>query len=199
MKTTELTSGLRFGRWTLVEPSPRRGTNTAWTCLCDCGTQRSGVLSYNLTSGKSTSCGCLTVERTVRALTKHQMCGSREYASWSAMKQRCLNPKHPDFHYYGGRGITVCERWMDFNNFYSDMGPRPLQRTLDRKNTNGNYEPNNCRWATDVEQQGNHRPIVVCRRGHPFTPENTAIIVKKDRTQRLCIACREIRNQRMAA
>jgi hypothetical protein len=86
------------------------------------------------------------------------MHGSPEYGIWESMLRRCLNPKHKAFKDYGGRGITVCDRWRDFSAFYADIGPRPSPRhSLERKDGNGNYEPTNCRWATKREQQRNTR------------------------------------------
>ena len=83
---------------------------------------------------------------------------SGEYLTWMAMKARCLNPKHHAYRYYGGRGITVCQRWLTFPNFLLDMGTRPEGLTLDRIDVNGNYEPSNCRWATWEQQRANQRP-----------------------------------------
>jgi hypothetical protein len=81
-----------------------------------------------------------------------------EYGSWRAMKDRCLNPRHSAYDRYGGRGVTICERWLTFANFFADMGPRPTpEHSLDRVDANGNYEPENCRWATDAEQNQNSR------------------------------------------
>lgn len=83
---------------------------------------------------------------------------SRTYRSWNSMIARCTNPKNNRYEYYGARGITVCERWRVFANFLEDMGERPDSKTLDRINLHGNYEPGNCRWATDMEQAANRRP-----------------------------------------
>lgn len=88
---------------------------------------------------------------------KHGMSKSPEYISWRSMIQRCCNPNNKQYKYWGGRGIIVCEEWRKFSNFYRDMGKRPPKRTIDRINNDGNYEPGNCRWATNRQQRANTR------------------------------------------
>lgn len=145
--------GQRFGKLVVAEKSESRGKHgeVLWFCHCDCGNTRLAIAG-NLRAGTAKSCGCESYE--TRKL--HGMTKSRTFKSWDSMKQRCLNPNAPDFAGYGGRGIRICDRWLEsFNNFLSDMGERPNGKTLDRKDVNGNYEPSNCRWASRSEQQRN--------------------------------------------
>ncbi len=123
-----------------------------WQCLCECGVVTT-VCGYDVTSGHTRSCGCIGRGT---GNTTHGMSNNREYSSWCGMKSRCYNEKATNFHRYGGRGITICDRWLSsFTNFYLDMGSCPGNKSIDRKDNNGNYTPSNCRWATCTEQSDN--------------------------------------------
>lgn len=131
------------------------------SCRCFCG-EETIVDEDKLRSGNTKSCGCLSREIGSRWEGMHghrsRAQYSRTYNSWSGMKQRCTNPKTKEFRYYGARGITVCERWMNsFENFLADMGDAPPGLSLDRIESNGNYEPGNCRWADWDTQERNRR------------------------------------------
>lgn len=123
---------------------------------CDCGTIKI-IERGNVSSGKTKSCGCLKKEKMRSEKTTHGLTKTPTYVSWAQMKTRCLNPNYSEFFYYGGRGIKICDRWSSFENFIADMGKRPKGKTLDRINTNGDYCPDNCRWATPLQQSRNRR------------------------------------------
>src|SRR5438045_635072 len=140
--------GLRFNRLVVTARADDLSLgNPRWHCQCDCGSE-TVAQGGALTTGRQKSCGCLQRE----TATKHGMEGSLTYTTWAQMKARCLNPEHRSYALYGGRGITVSESWLKFENFFSDMGVKPKGKSLDRIDNDGNYESGNCRWATLFEQ-----------------------------------------------
>lgn len=168
--TLEDKVGQRFGRLVVVQRDRNKGSRVTWICKCDCG-ESASINSVDL-GVRTNSCGCLQREITAssnaerakhghaRSLGTAKRFTSPEYRSWKAMLERCRNENAPNYHLYGGRGITVCPEWQGetgFQQFLSDMGERPAGRTLDRINSDGNYEPSNCRWATASEQSQNRR------------------------------------------
>ena len=151
-------TGQTFGRLVIIAPAESRKKHTFWLCECSCGTIKE-ISAHDLTSGRTISCGCQKSESTAFRNFVHGAVGTREYRIWKGMRQRCLNANNPGFINYGGRGIFICDRWINsFANFISDMGPCPEGLSIERVNNNGWYEPSNCKWATPKEQRANQRP-----------------------------------------
>ena len=127
-----------------------------WTCRCSCGKEKT-VLKSNLYSGKSKSCGCYRAETIVKRCLRHGKSYAKVYAIWAAMKNRCNNPNDKHYKDYGGRGITLCEEWLKFDNFLQDMGEPPDRLQLERIDNDKGYSKYNCKWATAAEQCRNKR------------------------------------------
>jgi len=149
--------GKKFGRLLVLEEVTRdsRLAKIRWECLCSCGKTTTSV-TQSLVSGKILSCGCLKNELSKERCTTHGKSRTNIYRIWQGMIQRIRNPKSPAYKIYGGRGIKYCESWALFENFYKDMGKCPNDSySLDRKNSNGDYNKDNCRWASQYTQQRN--------------------------------------------
>lgn len=174
-------TGHRFGRLTAMSESGRhKNGRVLWECLCDCG-NTVNIASNNLHGGNSKSCGCLkkesSTERGKKLLTTHGLSKTPEYGAWKNIIQRCNNPNDQSYSNYGERGIKICDRWLNsFENFYTDLGPRPTDaHSVDRINNNGHYEPGNCKWSTMDEQSNNKRNNhIVTYRDKEYTLANLA-------------------------
>ena len=152
--------GDRYGRLFVINRQPSPDSGSRWLCQCDCG-NTTIVRASTLKNGTTKSCGCLRKEITsIRNKTfafKHGRCDEPIYAVWMSMVARCRNSRNNAYKDYGGRGITVCERWLKFENFYEDMAPRPDGLTLDRIDNDGPYCKENCRWTDWKTQRANQR------------------------------------------
>ncbi len=156
--------GRKFEKLTVISQAESRNRKAFWNCKCDCGTA-SVVRTSSLTSGNTRSCGCLQKEiaslegkkRYKHGFSSKGLCSSGVYKSWSHMKQRCLNENNKSYPRYGGRGIEVCEEWIEFENFYKWALENGYKKglSIERINKDGDYRPDNCKWATSREQNNN--------------------------------------------
>ena len=157
MKLIDLT-GMRFGRLLVLNRGENIDGHPGWNCICDCG-NTTHVLGKYLKNGKTQSCGCLHKEQLIQRSTTHGLYYTRQYGIWIEMKERCLNPSHPAYNLYGGRGISICSEWMNFQNFYDWANNHGYSNDLsiDRIDVNGNYCPDNCIWVDQRTQCNNKR------------------------------------------
>lgn len=154
-------SGQKFGFWTVSALSGSSRYGSIYECVCQCGCVRN-IPRCNLVSEKTKSCGCMKSAMISKRKTTHGHSqgknnkASKVYNAWSSMINRCFNPENKGYEYYGKRGITVCDEWRVFENFLVDMGQPEPHQSIDRIDNNGNYEPKNCRWATNSQQMKNN-------------------------------------------
>ena len=157
-------TGKIYGRLTVISLDGFRNHNSYWKCQCECGNE-TVVFGGSLNYGSVKSCGCLRKEVVSAMFTKHGYLSNnnpsyKSYQSWENMIRRCEDQDNDSYKNYGARGITVCEQWKNFDNFFSDMGERPAGLSLDRINNEKGYEPGNCRWANILTQNRNKHTVL---------------------------------------
>jgi hypothetical protein len=164
MGQTKNIVGQRFDRLVVISNEgplglPKR-REFYWKCQCDCGSELL-VIGSKLRNQHTRSCGCLRDDKTAARQRTHGLSNHPAFSSWNSMMSRCFNPLNPAFHHYGGRGISVCERWKSVENFIADMGDRPKGTSIERIDNSKGYSPENCKWATQTEQLRNTRSNVL--------------------------------------
>jgi len=206
--------GLKFNRLTVlnrvpIEREPGGRVRVWWACSCECGGETT-IEASSLKSGNIQSCGCLRKESVIAISTnrrEYRDCTIKKipgYPSWVSMKSRCLNPEHDAYHNYGGRGITVCDEWLEFSNFHRDMGVPPMGTTLERVDNNRGYSKENCIWADATTQARNRRTnkltadlVESIRRDH-----RSGKYIYEGLSKKYCISvshiCNIVNNQRWA-
>lgn len=150
-------AGRVFGRLTVISEAGRdKRLTVLWKCICDCGNIKI-IRGSDLRNRQTESCGCKRSEVTIKRNITHGKTGTLEHNIWRSMRTRCLCQNNPAYSSYGGRGITICERWMDFENFFEDMKECPKGLSIERIDNDKGYLPNNCKWGTRTEQNRNKR------------------------------------------
>ena len=153
-------TGKTYGRLVVLNKLDlKTKAGALWNCLCSCGNETT-VRGSSLRAGTTSSCGCLGKELSSDRKRKHGFYGNPSYRTWANMITRCTDISSKAYKYYGGIGITVCDRWMDVSNFIADMGQRPKGMTLDRINNNLGYSPDNCAWVSMFDQNRNKKSNV---------------------------------------